>query len=329
MTKSGLLRAATIIMLALIIPLHTGAGEEIIPPSPEPPAAKLEIRPTPEPTAVPEETVIDHINHPEIYPKLSFPKDAKLLEIWFPNIRDADEAILVYDGQVWMIDCGDKRMGSRGAVMLRQLGISRIDVLFNSHLHHDHINGLAVTDDEAKVGEIRICFEPELTESGLNMLQVAQERGIPVKEYRDGDRFLMGDGAVELQIFKNNEEYLDINNQSAVTRVSYGERSILFMADMEQAGQRAMVERIGREALKCDIIKYPHHAKSDLYTPFFEATEAKAAVVTSVAGRGDSGQTALARRGLSAIYTAVNDQFTHLVTDGHYWLCERVPITVK
>ena len=128
MTKSGLLRAATIIMLALIIPLHTGAGEEIIPPSPEPPAAKLEIRPTPEPTAVPEETVIDHINHPEIYPKLSFPKDAKLLEIWFPNIRDADEAILVYDGQVWMIDCGDKRMGSRGAVMLRQLGISRIDV---------------------------------------------------------------------------------------------------------------------------------------------------------------------------------------------------------
>lgn len=324
--KKGLLLAAAIIILVLMTPLMTCAAEEVLPPSPEPPSGYFEGRPTPAPSPVPEEKIIDHVHHPEVYPRFFFQRDRKLLEIWIPNIRDADEAILMYDGQVWMIDCGDEKMGARGVPLLQQLGITKIDILFNSHLHHDHINGLALTNDVARVGEVRICFSPDLTESGLRLIRVAEERGIPIKEYRDGDRFTMGDGAVEFLIMKNNEENLDMNNQSAVTRITYGERTILFMADMEQPGQQAMIERIGPELLKCDIVKYPHHAKSDMYTPFYEALGAGLAIVTSVEGRGDAGQIAIANRGMPAVYTAVKDQFTHLVTDGKYWLVERVPI---
>ncbi len=327
--KRGLLRAAVIMILALAAPFCTGAAEDMIPPSPEPPAAYIDGRPTPAPTPVPEETVVDHVNHPEMYPRFFFPKSRKLLEIWIPNIRDADEAVLMYDDQVWMIDCGDVKMANRGVLMLKQLGISRIDILFTSHLHHDHINGLAVTNEAAKISEVKICFDPETTESGIKLAQTAEELGIPVTRYGDGDRFSMGDGAVELLILKNNENNLDMNNQSAVTRVSYGQRTILFTADMEQPGQQAMIERVGPELLKCDILKYPHHAKSNMYTPFFKAADAKVAVATSVEGRGDAGQLAMFNRRMPMIYTAVNDRFTHLVTDGEYWLIERVPITAQ
>ena len=48
------------------------------------------------------------------------------------------------------------------------------------------------------------------------------------------------------------------------------------------------------------------------------------AVVTSVEGRGDAGQAALIKRGLPAAYTSVKGKYTHLVTDGEYWLCELV-----
>ncbi len=325
-SKKGLLQAMMIMILALMMPITTCAAEEALPPSPEPPSGYFEGRPTPAPSPIPEEKIIDHVHHPEAYPRFFFQRDRKLFEIWIPNIRDADEAILMYDGQVWMIDCGDERMGKRGTVLLQQLGITKIDILFNSHPHHDHINGLAMTDNTAKVGEVRICFSPDMTESGLRMIRVAEERGIPVKEYRDGDRFPMGDGAVELLFLKNNEINLDMNNQSAVTKITYGERTILFMADMEQPGQQAMIERIDPAVLKCDIVKYPHHAKSDMYTPFYEALGAELAIVTSVEGRGDAGQYAIANRGIPAVYTELKDQFTHLVTDGEYWLIERVQI---
>ena len=325
--KKGLFRTA-ILVLAVLLAACAGAAEGTLPPSPEPPAANIE-RPTPAPTAVPAETIIDHVHNPEQYPGFVFQEGRKLLEIWFPNIKDADEAVLIYDGTVWMIDCGDEKAGSKGARMLRQIGVENVDILFNTHLHHDHINGLLQTYGAVKIGEIRICFAPDLTESGLNMLQNAMDLKIPVKEYKDGDRFAMGDGAVEMLVLKNNEEGLDINNQSAQMVITYGKRRILFTADMEQPGQEVMFNRIGPDPLRCDIVKYPHHAKSDMYGPFFEAMGAELAIVTSFEGRSDPGQRALANRGLSAVFTAVNDRFTHLVTDGEYWLCEQVPITAQ
>ena len=329
MGRTGRVRAGVIIMAVMMMLGCTGTAEIFVVPSPEPPAGNMTARPTPVPTAVPEETIIDHVHQPELYPAFSFRKDSKLFEIWFPNIKDADAAVLVYDGQVWMIDCGDKGAAIRGSLLLRQMEVKKVDVRINTHPHHDHIDGLAMTDDTAKVGEIRICFAPDLTESGLRMMETAEEREIPVKEYRDGDCFSMGDGAVTLQVLKNNDDSLDMNNQSAVIRIVYGQRSILFTADMEQPGQEAMVRRAGPDALKCDIVKYPHHAKSGMYEPFYEAMSSRLAVVTSVEGRSNSGQAFLKSKGLPAIYTSVKGLFTHLVTDGEYWLCEQVPVTVK
>ncbi|MBR2853551.1 MAG: MBL fold metallo-hydrolase [Clostridia bacterium] len=300
-------------------------ADDIVPPSPEPPDAAKQGRPTPGPTEIPSQTIIDHINYPKELRDFRFRRGAKLLEIWFPNIRDADAAILTFDGQVYMIDCGDEKSAARTAVLLKQLGIEKIDILFNSHLHHDHINGLALTDDAAKVGEIKICFPADSTASGEKMAAIAEERKIPVTEYQSGDWFTMGEkGEVTLLFLRNYDPMMDMNNQSAVTVVRYKDRSILFTADMEKNGQAQMLKHVDPALLNCDIIKYPHHAKNALYDQFYKAVEPKFAVVTSVQGRRDLGQSFLVGQRIPAAYTSVKGQFVHLVTDGEYWLCEYV-----
>lgn len=326
----GLLRTAVTAALVLIFALCAGIAEEtFVPPSPEPPPASVQGRPTPAPTAVPEATVIDHVHWPDEYKNFTFMEGKKLFEIWFPNIRDSDEALLLYDGEAWLLDCADRKYGARGAKMLEWLGIDEINVLLNSHMHHDHIDGLEVTAEVALIKEIRICFPPALTESGLRMLQTAETWGIPVKEYKNGDVFTMGDGAVKMQILQNEDENLDINNRSALTKITFGNRSILFMADMEWLGQEAMIKWVDPALLKCDIVKYPHHGKSDMHSEFFEAVGAQLAVVTSLEGRKDAGQYALARRCLPAVFTASKDSCIHLVTDGEYWLVERVKMKTE
>ena len=300
-------------------------ADDVVPPSPEPPDPAKQGRPTPGPTDLPSQTIVDHINYPKELRDFRFQRDAKLLEIWFPNIRDADAAVLTFDGQVYMIDCGDEKSAQRTAVLLKQLGIKQIDILFNSHLHHDHINGLALTDDAARVKEIKICFEAESTASGEKMVEVAKERNIPITQYQSGDWFTMGEkGEVTLLFLRNYDPMMDVNNQSAVTVVRYRDRSILFTADMEKNGQAQMLKHVDPALLKCDIIKYPHHAKSALYDQFYKAVAPEFAVVTSIQGRRDLGQSFLVGQRIPAAYTSVKGQFVHLATDGVYWLCEYV-----
>ena len=299
--------------------------DDFVPPSPEPPEPAKQGHPTLGPTEIPTQTVIDHVNYPKELRDFRFRRDAKLLEIWFPNIRDADAAILTFDGQVYMIDCGDEKSAVRTAVLLRQLGIDHIDIMFNSHLHHDHTNGLALTDDIAKVGEVKICFETGTTAAGELLEQVTTERNIPVTMYKSGDWFTMGEkGEVTLLFLRNYDPVMDMNNQSAVTVVRYKDRSILFTADMEKNGQAQMLKHVDPALLKCDILKYPHHAKSALYPEFYQVVDPKLAVVTSVQGRRDLGQSFLVANRIPAAYTSVKGQFLHLATDGEYWLAEYV-----
>ena len=299
--------------------------DDFVPPSPEPPEPAKQGHPTLGPTEIPTQTVIDHVNYPKELRDFRFRRDAKLLEIWFPNIRDADAAILTFDGQVYMIDCGDEKSAVRTAVLLQQLGIDHIDIMFNSHLHHDHTNGLALTDDIAKVGEVKICFETGTTAAGELLEQVTTERNIPVTMYKSGDWFTMGErGEVTLLFLRNYDPVMDMNNQSAVTVVRYKDRSILFTADMEKNGQAQMLKHVDPALLKCDILKYPHHAKSALYPEFYQVVDPKLAVVTSVQGRRDLGQSFLVANRIPAAYTSVKGQFLHLATDGEYWLAEYV-----
>ena len=303
----------------------TAFGEGIpASPGPEAPAPVRIARPEPEPTpAMP--AVINCVADPGADAGFHFPMDADLLHIWFPNIMNADEAILIFQGETWLIDCGDEKNGARGAELISRLGIDRIRKLFNTHPHHDHLNGLRITDETAKVEELRICFGGASTEHMIRAVTYAEENGIRVAEFRDGSEFAMGDGSVTLKFWCNTDPSLDMNNQSAQTLVRYGERTILFTADMERSGQANLLTRVAASALKADLLKYPHHGKTALEEEFLRAVNPEAAIITNKTVAAWGGVRYLAAKGIPYIYPNRTGVYLHLVTDGEHWIAEQVP----
>lgn len=303
----------------------TAFGEGIpASPGPEAPAPVRIARPEPEPTpAMP--AVINCVADPGADAGFHFPMDADLLHIWFPNIMNADEAILIFQGETWLIDCGDEKNGARGAELISRLGIDRIRKLFNTHPHHDHLNGLRITDETAKVEELRICFGGASTEHMIRAVTYAEENGIRVAEFRDGSEFAMGDGSVTLKFWCNTDPSLDMNNQSAQTLVRYGERTILFTADMERSGQANLLTRVAASALKADLLKYPHHGKTALEEEFLRAVNPEAAIITNKTVADWGGVRYLEAKGVPYIYTNRTGVYLHLVTDGEHWIAEQVP----
>lgn len=317
-------RFAAALILIFLLAAGGAAGENTPRPCPpETPAPVKTARPVPEPT--PEmPAVIDRVTDPAAGDGFRFMLDAKILHIWFPNIMNADEAILMYDGDVWLIDCGDERAGSRGAELIRLLGIEKIGKLFNTHPHHDHLNGLTATHEAAPVRELLICFPADSTDHMIRAIRYAEMNGIRVSEFRDGSSFAMGDGAVTLTFYVNPPEGLDMNNQSAVTMVRCGRRTMLFTADMEIPGQARMMERLQPETLDADVLKYPHHGKSAMDESFFAAVSPDAAVVTNKTVAEWNGIRYLAGKGIPFFYTNRTGMYLHLMTDGEHWIAEYV-----
>ena len=318
------MRKLFFLLMVLILFLAGGvfcAAEDYSPletPAPE------RYHPLPEPTPAPP-TILDRTKDASILENVRFRLDATFLHIWFPIIANADEALITYGDEAWLIDCGDKGMGERGVKMLRDLGITQIDKLFNTHPHHDHIDGLQVTNEAVPVKELLICFSEDSTESMVNAMDYASQAGIPVSFYNNGQVFTMGNGKVSLKFFFADNPDLDMNSNSAFTMVEYRNRRMLFTADVERAGQQAILSQVDPEDLSAEIIKYPHHAKTGLLEEFYQRVNPSLAIITNI-NTELKGVGYLKVKQVPYIFTCTTDDYVHLYTDGYSWVVERVPV---
>lgn len=298
------------------------AAESFAAPETPPPAR---IHNVPAPTAEPP-AIADISKNASAADGLRFKLDAEILHIWFPIIANADEAVLVCGDQVWLIDCGDNGMGQRGVRMMQELGITKIDKLFVSHPHHDHLGGLMATNDAIPVGEVLLSFPEESTDTMISAMEYINEKNIPVTELSNGEVFTMGTkGRIALKFFWPVDESLDMNNTSAQTLLEYGSRRILFTADMERAGQQVLLTQVDPEELRADILKYPHHGKSGLLDEYFQAVNPSLAVITNVYVDW-GGVEYLKLKRVPYLFTCFNDSYVHLYTDGSSWVVERIPM---
>ena len=304
--------------------------------------APARIHAEPEPTAEPP-AILNRTQVPDPLEGFRFKLDSKMLHIWFPNIQDCDEAVIMYDDNVWLIDCASEKAAPRGVEMMARLHIPKIEKLFNTHPHYDHIQGLQVTNESVPIDEVLFGanFPADTNESMITARAYAEEACIDIGTFSDGETFAMGDGAVTLTFYYNEytpEEYANLNERSlinhqndcsALTLLQYGDRRMLFMADMERNyGQANFYPRLQAGLdLSADVLKYPHHGNNGMLYEFWKAVDPKLVVITNHRGTNKPGIEFLTYQRVGIFYTNYPERYVHLYTDGHTWVIEYVPLT--
>ena len=270
--------------------------------------------------------VIDHIHYPDEVPDFAFSGDDDLLEIWFPIIQDQDAAIFLYQGKVWMLDCGDERAKDEIVPLLRYLGVTQIDKMINTHPHHDHLNGLYAIDAVIPVKELAVCFPEDSTKHMTAAMEYCKGNGIPVSSFGDESVFSMGDGLVSFLAWQKSAEEENFNDRSAQFMVTYGGCGMLFMADMELRGQHQLYEALGPDPLKADILRYPHHGKRMMVDEVYQAIDPALVIITNSPRIPPLKESTkyLDYKHVPVSYTHTADWVIHLTCDGRRWLCERM-----
>ncbi|HZB50747.1 MAG TPA: ComEC/Rec2 family competence protein, partial [Mycobacteriales bacterium] len=187
-------------------------------------------------------------------------------------------AVRAGEGAAVVVDVGPEPAAVDGC--LRRLGVRAVPLLALSHLHADHVGGLAGVLRGRAVGEIAVGPAREPAEAWREVERIAAGRGIPVRTAAVGERREVG-GAV-FEVLGPTHSYRgtrsDPNNSSLVLRARIAGRSLLLTGDVEVEAQQALV-RAGVD-LRADVLKVPHHGSAYQDPDFLRAAQASVAVVS-------------------------------------------------
>ncbi|MBQ6998838.1 MAG: MBL fold metallo-hydrolase [Clostridia bacterium] len=181
-----------------------------------------------------------------------------MLHVYYLDVGQADSIfILLPNGENMLIDAGTKESGEDIVNVLGSLGVTDIDYLIGTHPHADHIGGMQQVVEDFDIGKIYMPKVSTNTKTYKNLLQAIKDKRYTITTAKAGVNILSEDNITATIVAPNSNEYDDLNNYSAVIKLTYGMTSFVFTGDAEKLSEDEI-----RTNIKCDVLKVGHHGSS-------------------------------------------------------------------
>ena len=164
---------------------------------------------------------------------------------------------------------------------LKKEGIEKLDAIFLSHPHADHIGGTIDLIESIPVDTIYNSGASYDSKLYHKYKRKAAEQQIPVVEVRHGEQIPL-DPALRLFIYgpTDSASESNVNNHSLVLEIIYGKTELLFMGDAEAAQEKRLLQNYPSH-LDTDFLKVAHHgSKSSSSNKLLEKISAQFGVVS-------------------------------------------------
>ena len=207
-------------------------------------------------------------------------------DVCFFDVGQGDAALVSCGrDRHFLVDAGPRYGGyNAGAYLiapsLKNMGVGRLDAIIVSHLHDDHIGGLASVIAQIPTGSI-ICRESAA--DSLSALLGRTVTGVCA-----GDSITFGEGGILIlapppgDVLIDPEESAAENNRSIVARFDIAGKRILFTGDIETRVQKLTTS--WEDRMNAEILKVPHHGAAGLNVGFLTLVRPGVAVVSCGAG---------------------------------------------
>lgn len=210
-----------------------------------------------------------------------------IMEIHTIDVGQGDSILVIQKDQVMLVDCGTRAKGSTVVEYLKELGITKIDILVGTHSHDDHMGGMAEVIRNFEIGTL---YAPDNSKESIttfwymDFLDAVSEKNVNWVYPEVGTTFGVGDANVQI-VAPNSKEYNNMNNYSIVLRVTYGETDVLLMGDAETLSEEEIMNN--GLYIDVDVLKLGHHGSSTSSSEkFLNATTPQYAIMS--VGKGNT-----------------------------------------
>ena len=206
--------------------------------------------------------------------------DLSEFAVLFINVGKADAAVLRFGDVTVLVDTGSESSAPQLIAGLNLLGVTRIDALFLTHSHSDHIGGLDALCANYAVSMVYSPFFSEQNKDGEGkIVNRCEKLSLPHTELKAGESVAVTDdvsfsvlGPLEL-----NED--DDNDNSLVLRFTVKNTTFLLTGDMQFAEEDTLLST-GTD-LSADVLKVGNHGNPDATSDRFAAAVSPSLAVIS------------------------------------------------
>lgn len=200
------------------------------------------------------------------------------------DVGQGDCVLLCQNGSYAMIDAGTAEASNAILWYLDTLGVKKLDYVFMTHPHADHIGGMRDVLEHYEIGKVILpdfSKGPEPTSKILEkVLLKMQEKEIAAETAQEGAVYPLGEG--EITVLLAGIPSQEFNNISVATRFEAPGLCFLDTGDGETALEEELVQRYGLlGGLQADVMKAGHHGSATSNTAQLLAAVGPSVIVAS------------------------------------------------
>lgn len=202
--------------------------------------------------------------------------------VYYLDVGQSDCSIVICNDEVLIIDTGALNQLNTIRQSFHTLNIHTIDYMVITHQHDDHMGSAT---EIIKNVNVKNFIMPKLnTTNNVNtktynvLINTLDEKSINKIPAQDCKSFMLGDALVE--VFPPTSQSKNINNMSAVIKVTYGDTEFLFQGDAETKIENDLLR--SDYDIDVDVLKVGHHgSKTSSSQKYLNAVSPKVAVISS------------------------------------------------
>jgi len=200
-----------------------------------------------------------------------------------------------------------------------------IDLVLLTHPESDHVTGLIAVLERYQVDTV--IFREMALDSATyeRWLEVVEAEKATVYRGETGLYLALDEGLEMIVLHPGAELEEGANNNSIVTRLTYGQVSLLLTGDIEAQVEETLVGAIRESPLRSTVLKVPHHGSCSSTTQrFLDAVDPEVVVISVGADNrfGHPCGEVLERLGDLPVYRTDEQGAVEVVTDGTRVLVE-------